>query len=65
MAKIIQMNTYQTKYEAANPIAGECLHKSVIAYKAARIIQCTLCGKLIDPFDVLADLIQGRPENCK
>lgn len=36
-----------------------CDHKHVIAYTVFRTVRCSTCGTLLDPFDVLVDMLKG------
>ena len=36
-----------------------CDHKHVIAYTVFRTVHCASCGVILDPFDVLVDMLKG------
>ena len=59
MAKIIKLDT--SKKKAAPPMhdAGSCEHKNVRVSEVYRTVRCVYCGALLDPFDVLVDMVKG------
>ena len=60
MAKIIKLNPTRKKPEKVDSIHVKgCDHKHVIAYTVFRTVRCTSCGTLLDPFDVLVDMLKG------
>jgi hypothetical protein len=59
MAKIIKLEPFQ-KLPAQHSVPQiPCEHKNVIAYRVSRTVRCVFCGALLDPFDILVDMIQG------
>ena len=60
MAKIIRLDTSRKKprEKEARPSAG-CEHKNVVIYERYRTVRCALCRSLLDPFDVLLDMVKG------
>ena len=61
MAKIIKFDT--AKKKTAPPIkladTGICGHKNVRVSEIKRTVRCVYCGELLDPFDVLVDMVKG------
>ncbi len=55
MAKIIRLDDARP---AARMPASGCAHKRVKVYRADRTVRCEICNALLDPFDVLVDLVQ-------
>lgn len=49
---------YHPGKAAPGPVDG-CDHKNVIAYTVFRTASCARCGALLDPFDVLVDMLKG------
>jgi hypothetical protein len=60
VAKIIRLDTSRKKpkEKAARAPAG-CEHKNVVVYERYRTVRCALCRALLDPFDVLLDMVKG------
>ena len=60
MAKIIRLDTSRKKprEEAARAPAG-CDHRNVVVYERYRTVRCAFCRSLLDPFDVLLDMVKG------
>jgi len=61
MTKIIRLDTTKKikRGPRQNSSASICDHKNVIVYTAYRNVRCSICGELLDPFDVLADMVKG------
>ena len=60
MATIIQLDPSRKKPEQKDLGEKEgCDHKHVTAYTVFRTVRCSTCGTLLDPFDVLVDMIKG------
>ena len=60
MAKIIRLDTSRKKpSEKANQTPAGCEHKNVVVYERYRTVRCALCRSLLDPFDVLLDMVKG------
>jgi hypothetical protein len=61
VAKIIKLDPTRKKPEKADTSSSAtgCDHKRVIAYTVFRTVRCTACGALLDPFDVLVDMLKG------
>ena len=59
VAKIIKLDTSKKKTEPAVPETGGCEHKNVRVSEAYRTVHCVYCGALLDPFDVLVDMVKG------
>lgn len=36
-----------------------CSHKRITVYKRERYVLCDVCGAMLDPIEVLADIVQG------
>lgn len=36
-----------------------CCHKRITVYKRERYVLCDVCGAMLDPIEVLADIVQG------
>ena len=60
MAKIIRLDTSRKrpKEKEAGGRDG-CEHKNVVVYQMFRTVRCAYCGTLLDPFDVLLDMVKG------
>lgn len=67
MAKIIKLDPTRKKLKKVERTGAEnCNHKHVIAYTVFRTVCCTTCGELLDPFDVLVDMLKGYvPRNAE
>ncbi|NOR25634.1 MAG: hypothetical protein GQ542_14850 [Desulforhopalus sp.] len=60
MAKIIKLDLTRKKPKTVSPEQSVgCEHKHVIAYTVHRTVCCVVCGALLDPFDVLVDMLKG------
>ena len=60
MAKIIKLDPTRKKPKRVSPERSTgCDHKQVIAYTVFRTVRCSTCGILLDPFDVLVDMLKG------
>ena len=60
MAKIIKLDASRKKPQRiAQPESKGCEHKHVIAYTVFRTVHCSSCGAMLDPFDVLVDMLKG------
>jgi len=61
MSKIIKLDASRRKPRPPeeNAVSG-CEHRLVTAYTAFRTVRCSICGTLLDPFDVLVDLLKGH-----
>ena len=60
MAKIIKLDPTRKKPKRVSPERSPgCDHKQVIAYTVFRTVRCSTCGTLLDPFDVLVDMLKG------
>ena len=60
MAKIIRLDTSRKKAsEKADQTPAGCEHKNVVVYERYRTVRCALCRTLLDPFDVLLDMVKG------
>ena len=60
MAKIIKLDPTRKKPKRVSPERSPgCDHKQVIAYTVFRTVRCSICGILLDPFDVLVDMLKG------
>ncbi len=60
MAKIIKLDPTRKKPERVSLERSRgCDHKQVIAYTVFRTVRCSTCGTLLDPFDVLVDMLKG------
>lgn len=60
MAEIIRLDSTRKKTDKAATRHSEiCDHKHVIAYTVFRTVRCVTCGALLDPFDVLVDMLKG------
>ncbi len=59
MAKIIKLDISKKKAEPSAQIPGGCEHKNVRVSEAYRTVRCVYCGALLDPFDVLVDMVKG------
>lgn len=60
MAKIIKLDPTGKKPDRIKQGKEKgCDHKNVIAYTVFRTVRCTACGTLLDPFDVLVDMLKG------
>ena len=60
MAKIIRLDTSRKKpREQADRTAAGCEHKNVVVYERYRTVRCAFCRSLLDPFDVLLDMVKG------
>lgn len=58
--KIIKLDPTRKKPESVSPGKSRvCDHKHVIAYTVFRTVRCSTCGTLLDPFDVLVDMLKG------
>ncbi len=60
MTKIINLSDAQQERQRrqGRPDAG-CEHKHVTVYRLQRTVCCSLCGELLDPFEVLVEMVQG------
>jgi hypothetical protein len=54
MGKVISFDRADADQELRG---ADCPHKHVIANTGKRTVRCVLCGSLLDPFDVLVDII--------
>jgi hypothetical protein len=62
MAKIIRLDVSRSKPAAPGKQGrSDCDHKNVIVYRVARTVRCAVCGALLDPFEVLVELVQTMP----
>ena len=62
MAKILIFDTARKKITTINPSADRyCHHKRVTAYTLYRTVRCATCGRELDPFDVLVDILNSHP----
>jgi hypothetical protein len=52
MGKVISFERTDTDQQGEG-----CPHKHVVAQTRSRTVHCVLCGKVLDPFDVLVDMI--------
>ena len=60
MAKIIKLDLTRKKPKTVSPEQSVgCEHKHVIAYTVHRTVCCAICGTLLDPFNVLVDMLKG------
>lgn len=60
MAKIIKFDLTRKKPKTVSPEpAAGCDHKHVVAYTVHRTVHCARCGTLLDPFDVLVDMLKS------
>jgi len=60
LAKIIKLDPTRKKPKRVSPERSTgCNHKQVIAYTVFRTVRCSTCGTLLDPFDVLVDMLKG------
>ena len=66
MAKIIKLDpTRKNPAKVSTERSSGCDHKNVIAYTVFRTVRCTTCGILLDPFDVLVDMLKSYvPDNA-
>ena len=58
MAKIIMFEPFRKKHEEAAP-STSCDHKDVVAYTATRTVHCATCDAILDPYDVMLELLKG------
>jgi len=70
LAQIIQLDPSLRSYHVRNAdVAESCPHKSVTVYTAYRVVCCSLCSAVLDPFDVLVDMVKRsvppEPNNQK
>ncbi len=63
MGRIIDFNAKMARKKAAIPHAPACEHKEVTVYVADRKVYCATCGALLDPMDVLVDMVQRMAMN--
>ena len=59
MAKIIKLDTSRKKTVPPIKLAGICGHKNVRVSEVKRTVRCVYCGELLDPFEVLVDMVKG------
>ena len=60
VAKIIRLDTSRKKPKdktARTPT--DCEHKNIVVYERHRTVRCQFCRNLLDPFDVLVDMVKG------
>ena len=58
MARIIDFSTEMARRNAATAHESACDHKQVTVYAADRKVYCDTCGAILDPMDVLIDMVQ-------
>ncbi|OGQ95783.1 MAG: hypothetical protein A2521_01060 [Deltaproteobacteria bacterium RIFOXYD12_FULL_57_12] len=58
MAKIIRLDAARRASLRETGKPG-CQHKSATVYTAYRTVNCSFCGCLLDPYDVLVDMVKG------
>lgn len=62
MATIIRFDSTRKKPQAHHPEKSKgCSHRQVIAYTVYRTVNCAVCGKELDAFDVLVDMLKAYP----
>ncbi|MBC8317474.1 MAG: hypothetical protein H8E41_06175 [Desulfobulbaceae bacterium] len=65
MAKIIQLDLTRKKPKKLHPEQSiGCEHNHVIAYTVHRTVCCAACETLLDPFDVLVDMLKSYVPPC-
>jgi hypothetical protein len=45
----------------ANEVAVPCSHKEITVYRQEKMVRCVACGKELDPFTVLLQILQRVP----
>ncbi len=58
MGRIIDFNAKLATRNTALSHAHACDHKEVTVYAADRKVYCNTCGAILDPMDVLVDMVQ-------
>lgn len=61
MGKIIKLDLSKKRAGKTDDNKGDlatCEHKYVVVYEKYRSVRCSLCRALLDPFDVLVDMVK-------
>ena len=60
MAKIIKLDrSRKARHPKITNNTDDCPHKTATLYTFSRTVRCSICGELLDPFDVLLDMMKG------
>lgn len=59
MTKIIKLDHARKAGKLRNNRQQDCSHKNVTVHISTRTVRCAICGQLLDPFEVLLDMMKG------
>ncbi|MFW5735141.1 MAG: hypothetical protein ACOCWR_08785 [Oceanidesulfovibrio sp.] len=57
MTKKATILPFRTDAVRARPVP--CVHKRITVYRREGYVLCDVCGAMLDPIEVLADIVQG------
>jgi len=60
MGKLIQIEPSRKHLGGDDSSSFGCMHKRVLVLPNDRHVRCAICGELLDPFDVLMNMVQGH-----